>query len=131
MHDDGRVLGPTARYVWDRLLDTDVEVVDYIQEDLAERHFEHCREAAEHQGKAVYDQLVQEHHANMAREREKGEYAFSARRRVIERIGLPEVREYRLARLDEEERLWFKEMERRAQVQPDLIPLVFIGLSRD
>ena len=131
IHDDGRVLGPTARYVWDRLLDADVEVVDYIQDDLAERHFDHCREAAEHQGKAVYDQLVQEHHANMAREREKGEFAFSARQRVIERIGLPEVREYRLASLDEEKRLWRQELDRRTEFQPDLVPLIFINLPRD
>ena len=128
VHDDGRVLGPTARYLWDRFLDTDAEVVDYVQDDLAGSCFMRSREAAERQGEAVFDQLVQEHQNSLAREREKGTYAFAARRRAIERIGLPEVRDYRIAHLEEEERLWREELERKAEFQPDLVPLVLVKL---
>ena len=128
VHDDGRVLGPTARYLWDRFLETDADVVDYVQDDLAESCFARSREAAERQGETVFEQLVQEHQRNLAREREKGVYAFAARRRAIERIGLPEVRDYRIARLEEEERQWREELEQKADFQPGLVPLILVKL---
>jgi hypothetical protein len=86
-------------------------------------------EVAEKQGKAIYDELAQIHRERLTRERDKGEYAFSARRRAVERIGLPQVRDHRLAILDREEREWLAQMERRAQVIPEMIPLLVLKLE--
>jgi len=58
------------------------------------------------------------------REREKGEYAFAARRRAIERIGRPQVRDYRLAQLQQEKEAWDEALERKAEVSPEIVPLL-------
>jgi hypothetical protein len=84
---------------------------------------------AEKQGKTIYDELVQIHRERLTRERDKGTYAFAARRRVVERIGLPQVRDHRLSILDREEREWSAQLERRAQVIPEIVPLLLIRLE--
>ena len=84
---------------------------------------------AEEHGRSIYDELVQEHRLRLAREREKGAYAFAARRKIIERIGLPQVRDYRLNLLHQEERSWYKELERKAQVYPEMVPLLVVRVE--
>ncbi|MEE9606071.1 MAG: hypothetical protein V3V70_10960 [Candidatus Scalindua sp.] len=86
-------------------------------------------EVAERQGKAIYDELAQIHWERLTRERDKGAYAFAARRRAVERIGLPQVRDHRLAILDREEREWHTQLELRAQVIPEMVPLLLIRLD--
>ena len=51
---------------------------------------------------------------------DKSEYAFAARRRAIERIGLPEVRQYRFMRLEEERSHWQRQHQLAQQVAPEL-----------
>ena len=45
--------------------------------------FAQLRKAAEEHGKPIYETLVQEHRARIAREREKAYYAFAARRNAV------------------------------------------------
>jgi hypothetical protein len=102
--DNGMVYMPTARHVWDQLFTASPEVHADLEGSLSESVFETLRSAAEEHGRPVYEALVEEHRARIAREREKADYAFAARRRSVERIGLPQVRDYRLNLLAEEER---------------------------
>jgi hypothetical protein len=74
--------------------------------------------AAEQHGRAIYEALVQEHMARIAREREKANYAFAARRRTTERIGLPQVRDYRLNLLAQEEGTSMNSLTRRPMPIP-------------
>jgi hypothetical protein len=131
LHDDGRCLMPAARYIWDQLLTVLPETHGYIGGE--EASFVHARmtEVAERQGRSIYDELLQKHQERLAKEREKGEYAFTARRRVIERIGLPAVRNHRLAQLTAEERSWRDKLAEMAQVSPELLPLLLIRLDGD
>jgi hypothetical protein len=55
---------------------------------------------------------------------EKGAYAFAARQRAIEKVGLQTVRSHRLAQLAQEERAWGEHLARQAEVQPELTPLL-------
>ncbi len=57
------------------------------------------------------------------------EYALAARRRAVVRIGLPQVQDHRLAILDREEREWRAQLEGRAQVIPEMMPLILIRLD--
>jgi hypothetical protein len=77
----------------------------------------------------VYDELLQAHRTHVAREREKQEYAFAARRRAVERTGLAAVRHRRLAVLDEEEREWGRQLQRRAQAIPEMLPVILARLE--
>ncbi|RLB88844.1 MAG: hypothetical protein DRH50_14590, partial [Deltaproteobacteria bacterium] len=77
----------------------------------------------------IYDELVQIHRERLTHERDKGAYAFAARRRAVERIGLPQVRDHRLTVLEWEEREWSARLERRAQIIPEMVPLLLIRLD--
>ncbi len=129
LHDDGRVLMPTARHVWNQLLTASPRIQGHLAGDPARDAFDRVMEVAEKQGKAIYDELAQIHRERLTRERDKGAYAFAARRRAVERIGLPQVRDHRLAILDREEREWRAQLERRAQVIPEMVPLLLIRLD--
>lgn len=63
------------------------------------------------------------------RERDKGEYAFAARRRAIERIGLQQVRDYRVSQLAQKEKAWREQLEQAAEVSPELVPLLLIRIG--
>jgi hypothetical protein len=131
MSDGGKVFAPTARHLWDRLLSVNPEIRGYLDIDDARKAFDHLLEIAEEHGRTIYDELVQEHRSHLMREREKGEYAFAARRKIIERIGLPQVCDYRLNLLRQEERMWNEEIERKAQVYPEMVPLIIIRIERN
>jgi len=62
----------------------------------------------------------------IAREREKADYAFAARRKIIERIGLTQVRNYRLNLLSQEERSFQEQLDQKAHALPELTTLIVI-----
>ena len=64
--------------------------------------FRRLRSEAERQGEDAFHELYARHQQRLKREQEKGRYAFQVRREALNRIGLPEVRQHRLKRLDEE-----------------------------
>ena len=129
--DDGRVLTPTARHIWDQLLTASPTILRHLESETSHQAFERLREVAEKEGKPIYDELVQAHRERLAREREKGEYAFVARRRAIERIGLPQVRQHRLDFLEQEERDFRKKTELQSQVLPEITPLMIVRFEED
>ena len=127
--DDGRVFAPTARHIWDQLVTTPPTILRHLDIETSHQAFDQLRGAAERQGKTIYDELVQAHRERLAREREKGEYAFAARRRAIERIGLPQVRNHRLSLLEQEEERFREQLERRAQILPEMAPLLLVRVE--
>ncbi len=128
LHDNGRVFLPTARHISEQLLTGEVEIQNQLSGEEATQAFELVWESAVIQGKNIYNELVQKHREQLDKEREKGEYAFTARRRAIERIGLPQVRDYRLAQLTQEKQAWREQLNQAAEVNPKLVPLLLIRL---
>ncbi len=130
----GQALGPTARVVWDRLveLDTGVEVLPApaFEDGIAALAFDQSRAAAEEQGKALFGELVQRHRDRIEKERRKMTVAFGARRRAIDRLGLPQVRDFRLAQLAQEETEWRRDIALRERGLPDLNPLLLVAIGR-
>jgi hypothetical protein len=122
VHDDGRLLPSTARHVWDRLVADDPVVTgaDRATPELLAQ----TAAVAEDRGRASYDELLRMHHDRLGRERTKREESFAARRRALERIGLPTVRTHRIAQLEEEREVWLRETVRLADARPDLTPLL-------
>ena len=117
--DNGMVYLPTARYVWDQLLAASTQVRSILDAAVSQTTFAKLQNAAEEHGKPIYEALVQEHRERIAREREKANYAFAARRRTVERIGLPQVRNYRLNLLAHEERTFQEQLDQKAHAYPD------------
>ncbi len=124
--DQGRPFLPTGRSLWDKLLDQEVKVNDYLDQSLSLSAYEQGCAAAENLGKGLFAELVQFHQQQLEFDRQKGEYAFQARRRMIERLGLPSVRAYRLAQLAKEETAWTEEMRNREAIQPELTAILIL-----
>jgi hypothetical protein len=131
LHDDGRILLPTARRIWDFLLSDTPKGQGHLSGSEALAAFGRQREAAEVQGKSEYEELVRLYRAHLSREREKAAYAFEARRRALDRIGLPTVCAHRLALLEQEERAWREQINRQTDVIPDLVPLIVLRIVSD
>ncbi len=130
-HDDGRILSPTARRIWDGLLEDhpQVEQAGTVSGAEVEAVFRRLRSEAERQGVSAFEELHVRHQRRLKREQEKGRYAFQVRRDALTRIGLPEVRQHRLKRLDEEERAWAAELSKRERILPDLQPVVILRVE--
>ncbi len=127
--DNGMVYMPTARHLWDLLLAAGAKVPAILGPEESHAVFEKLQSVAEEYGKPVYEALVLEHRNSILRERKKAEYAFAARRRVIDRLGLPQVRNYRLNLLSMEERSFREQLDQKAQVYPELSPLIVIHVE--
>jgi hypothetical protein len=127
--DNGMVYMPTARHVWDQLLAASTQVRSALDATVSQVAFAKLQSAAEEHGKPIYEALVQEHRACIAREREKISYAFAARRRTIERIGLSQVRNYRLNLLVQEERSFQEQLDQKTRAYPDMVPLLVIRVE--
>lgn len=127
--DNGMVYMPTARHVWDQLLAASTQVRSILDAAVSQAAFAKLQNAAEEYGKPIYEALVQEHRVRVAREREKASYAFAARHRTIERIGLPQVRNYRLNLLAQEERSFQEQLDQKAHAYPEMVPLLVIRVE--
>jgi len=131
LHDDGRILVPTARMIWDCLLEDRPRVsqLGYLPEIEVAAIFQRLRSEAERQGRLAFDELHARHNQRRKREQDKGQYAFQVRRDALNRIGLPEVRQHRLRKLEEEQRAWEAELRKRDQVLPELQPVTVLRLE--
>lgn len=129
VHDDGRVLGPTARHLWDLLLEDRQLSIDQVSGKSALDALELVTKAADAEGKLVFDGLAREHRLRLEREQKKAEDAFASRRRAINRIGLSSVRAHRIAELEAEERAWREAFHRRGQIEPEVVPILVVRVQ--
>ncbi len=127
-HKDGRVLLPTARRIWDMLLSeqTSIGMEGTIQGEKSRQIFAELYELAVNYGQNLYLELKNKYQELLQKEREKGLYAFRARREAILRIGLPAVRQHRLAELEREERDWTLRLQERERVLPELSAVTIV-----
>jgi len=128
-HDDGRMLAPTARRIWDEILTADVAIRGYVEGGDTDRIYHRALDAAVANGELVYGELQDAHRKRLRREQDKGEYAFAVRRSAVERIGLPEVRSHRLSQLSREEGMWRERLAKKMQASPDMAPLILVRLE--
>jgi hypothetical protein len=130
--EDGRVFGPAARTIWERLIDLPdglSQAGEEISGSAAVDAFYSCRKAIEAQGAPIFEELAAAHQMNIMRERKKGAHAFASRRRAIERLGLPQVRAHRLRTLEEDNQAWNRELTTREAALPDLAAVLMARVS--
>lgn len=124
-----RVFLPTARHIWDQLIATTPAIYNHLYAESAVQIFQQAWEAAIACGQPLYEELVQQHQKYLTQEKEKGEHAFAARRGAIARIGLPQVREHRLALLNREEQVWREQLKASLLSTPELVPLLLVQIG--
>jgi superfamily II DNA or RNA helicase len=129
LHDDGRVLQPTARHIWDLLLERCPPPIRFLDSQETGRLYSAVSLAAEQQGRPVYEELIHFHGRCLRREKDNKQYAFEAKQRTIEKIGLAAIRKHRHEELVKEESEWNQEFESRSSVQPELIPRLILRVE--
>jgi len=126
--DEGKIFLPTARHIWDAIQTADLAILGTLDYEESKAAFDRVLAAAEQAGQESFDTLQQVHLSSIRHEEDRGLVAFSARRKAIERVGLPEVRQYRLSRCDSEETEWRKELEAAKQIVPEIRPLLLFSI---
>jgi superfamily II DNA or RNA helicase len=121
---DGRSLLPTARLCWERLVQTEPLALGFstrpVRDGDAMGAVEVVRPKALQAAQSAFQELVGRHGAYLGREKIKGEQAFAARRGLVARLGLPQVRQHRLAALDKEESTWRSRMAELESALPEM-----------
>jgi len=130
LSEEGKLYLPTARHIWDSLQTSDPQVSDSLSFEESAKVYEKLQEAAEQAGRDLYEALRQEHLASVIHEEERGIVSFASRRKAIERVGLSEVRQYRLARCDAEEAEWRNELQSARQIVPEIRPLLLLRILK-
>lgn len=130
LSEEGKLFLPTARHIWDTITTAESRVLGSLGNDESEVAFERLLQAAEQAGQESFDALQQAHILSVSKEEERGIVAFNARRKAIERVGLPEVRQYRQARCDAECGDWHKELESARQIVPEIRPLMLMRILK-
>lgn len=126
--DAGQVFLPSGRHIWDALQTADPQVVGTLAGGESATIFQRLMAAAEESGHIQYETLAQEQMVGIAQEKVRGEGAFAARRRAIDRVGLPEVRHYRLTQLENEEVAWRMGLAAASQTLPEIRPLLLMQI---
>jgi hypothetical protein len=126
-------LVPTARAVWDRLIDLD-HAVAVVTDNTAEGSnavdaYDQARREAESAGQSIFAELIQTHEKRQTQERQKRRRAIDARRKAIERIGLPQVRAHRMRELEREDSEWKERLARQDSALPELSALLMLRIA--
>ena len=128
VREDGKSFPRTARHIWDALVTEEVKITEQIKigdsSDLLAKLKKQAAELAAEEFKA----LRHEHQVQIQREREKAEYTFKSRRAAVSRLGLPAVRQHRLAEIDREQEAWRLRLEERSHIIPDLNLIVTLAV---
>jgi superfamily II DNA or RNA helicase len=130
LSEEGKLFLPTARHIWDALQTAEAEVQATLGQDESITAHERLQIAAEQAGQELFDALQQAHIVSVTREEERGMVAFTSRRKAIERVGLPEVRQYRLARCAAEETEWRHELQSARQIVPEIRSLLMLRIVK-
>jgi superfamily II DNA or RNA helicase len=128
--EEGKLFLPTARHIWDALQTAEAQVQATLGQDESIIAHERLQEAAEQAGQELFDALQQAHLASVTREEERGIVSFASRRKAIERVGLPEVRQFRLSRCDADESEWRHELQSARQIVPEIRPLLMLRIIK-
>jgi superfamily II DNA or RNA helicase len=129
IHDDGRMLAPTARFLWEQLCLEPWRVADAPAGSMDIATFSTTEALAHEQCRDIYLEMRQRHLRQIQLEKDKAAYSFQARRKILQAIGLPEVRDFRLRQLAQEESQCAEELKRQSQVLPQLTPLLMLKVS--
>ncbi|ELE6493746.1 DEAD/DEAH box helicase [Klebsiella oxytoca] len=121
---NGQYYATASQRVWDAVCSKEFEI---LPQDLAVDSSLHMsiyalmHKAAQEEGKAIFESMLTANQADLDNQFEKGEYSFNARKKAIERVGLPEVRQFRLRQLSSEYALWLQDIDKKRRVIPDMV----------
>ncbi|WP_246118530.1 DEAD/DEAH box helicase [Desulfobotulus alkaliphilus] len=130
LSEEGRLFMPTARHIWDTLPTAEIKVLNMLNQDDSTKAHLLLQEAIEQAGQEIFHSLEQAHLASLTHEKERAAVSFASRRTAIKRVGLPEVRQFRLSRLKAEENQWKEELLSAQETIPEVRPLLMMKIEK-
>lgn len=130
LSEEGKLFLPTARHIWDTLQTAEAQVQAMLGQDESAVVHQRLQDAAEQAGQELFDTMQQAHLASLDREEERGMVSFASRRKAIELVGLPEVRQFRLSRCNTDESEWRYELQLAQQILPAIRPLLLLRIIK-
>jgi len=127
--DEGKLFLPTARHIWDVLQTTDVKITNFIDGDEVKSIHTKIYSKAEEVGYDTYRALKKHHLNALDKEETRGTQAFQTRQKAILKLGLEEVKSYRLKKLDDEREVWDRELNALREIVPDIKPLIIMKID--
>ncbi len=127
--DTERTLAPTARTVWDALIDGRFEC-RAVPTSSDTGVLERLRAVASERGEQLFRELASRHEERITREQKKGRDAFRVRRKALRHVGLDTVRQYRERQLDQEQAAWEDRLNRLEETLPELAPVCVVRVLR-
>ena len=128
--DEGKLFIPTSKHIWEILQTANIEIKGTVPQANIAEMFNQMQKHAQILGEETYKALKQRHLHALKKEEERGRYALESRRQSIMKVGLEEVRTYRLKQLDKEQKSWEEELERAADVIPQIRPILLMQIIR-
>ena len=114
-------------------MSNDAIIHDISAEQLSDQKagtlFKEAEQQAISSGTEHYQLLKSQYTKDLMLENEKSDYAFSARRRAVERVGLPEVKAYRVKILEQEIEQWKTAFKQKQETTPELTALLVLKIS--
>ena len=129
--EDNKVFNQTARAVWNQLLTSPSKLLGMCNSQESEKISDLLISTSVEEGKSAYEYMKASHAEVVKREEKRGKVAFNARRHAIEKLGLKEVRDYRLNKVNQEEKDWEKLLRDASQVLPEINPLLMLHIHQE
>ena len=128
---DGKVYIPTARHIWDLLLSAAPQVTGVLDAAHSSETYTTMTNAIQSHGADAYAQLRQLHEQSIAKEHERLNNVFRARREAIAKVGLPEVRAYRTTRCDLDEAAQRAELVHAQYIMPTIRLILCLAIDAE
>jgi len=130
IHDDGRKLRPTAFHIWDMILEKNNPIhLDYTYQDNYSEIFEISEKFASEEGKISFDKLKNEIQINLKNEKEKMDMFFEHKYKMIQKIGLENVRKKRLSDLNNEKKKFEIEIKKLHDIFPEFNAVIMLHVE--
>lgn len=121
---NGQYYATASQRVWDAVCSKEFEILPQdlaVDSSLHQSIYALMHKVAQEEGKAIFESMLTANQTDLDNQFEKGEYSFNARKKAIERVGLPEVRQFRLRQLSSEYALWLRDIDKKRRVIPDMV----------
>lgn len=128
---DNKVFNQTARAVWNQLLTSSSKLLGIYDVKESREISDLLISTSIEEGVSAYEYMKAAHAEVIRREEKRGKVAFNARRHAIEKLGLKEVRDYRLNKVDQEEKDWERLLRDARKALPEINPLLILHINQE
>jgi hypothetical protein len=126
----GKSFSQTAIHVWDRLPAADIQQRGAVGGSQALAVYDQCCAVASEEGLPLWQDLEREHRQRWEAERARAQYHFTARRKMLNQIGLAEVKGYRTRHLEAEETARMAQLDQQKHLLPELEALTMFSIEQ-